>query len=311
LLPDLEKIMKECEIERVDDDNLLIDRINRLPVKYDNDSLVIVYSCLIKRARSLNVISHLIRCINNLKYSASLDVLMEVVLRQGHFAELDRLDENFIHVRIMAIKAVSNLKDTRAVVGLLDCLNNKNENYKIRLNCADALGRIGDKYAVMPLMNVVTDEEEKSSFVRESAATALGMLGDMRAIESLVSILETKKGLIDKFTFLKERAIEALSKFHYSSDRVIKALKNSLLDESPQIRINAIEALMNTEDDRAFDLIKKMLFDKDEEVVNNAVIALYNLRGREILDEILQDEQYNIFCKTQAQYIIDEYEYEE
>jgi hypothetical protein len=55
---------------------------------------------------------------------------------------------------------------------------------------------------------------EKSVYVRESAAAALGMLGDIRAIDPLVSILETKKGFIDKFTFLKEKIIETLSKFN-------------------------------------------------------------------------------------------------
>ena len=49
---------------------------------------------------------------------------------------------------------------------------------------------------------------------------------------------------MDKFSFLKERAIEALNKMGANdSERVYKALKNSLLDESPQVRIEAIEAL--------------------------------------------------------------------
>ena len=62
----------------------------------------------------------------------------------------------------------------------------------------------------------------------------------------MVSILETKQGIMDKFSFLKERAIEALSKMGFNdNERVFKALKNSLSDESTQVRINAIEALMD------------------------------------------------------------------
>ena len=72
-------------------------------------------------------------------------------------------------------------------------MSNKNENYRVRLACADALGRIGDRFVVAPLISVVEDEDEKSIYLRESAATALGLLGDSRAIDPLVSILETKK----------------------------------------------------------------------------------------------------------------------
>ena len=54
---------------------------------------------------------------------------------------------------------------------------------------------------------------------------------------------------------------------------VFNALVKSLRDESAQVRINAIEVLMNSEDDRAIDLIKGMLDDNNQEVVKNAVIA--------------------------------------
>ena len=89
------------------------------------------------------------------------------------------------------------------------------ENYKVKLSCAEALGKIGDKYAVLPLMNIVEDETESSVYVKESAVSALGMIGDEKAVDSLVSILESKKGFLDKFTFLKERALEALNKLNY------------------------------------------------------------------------------------------------
>ncbi len=80
-------------------------------------------------------------------------------------------------------------------------MNNKHEHYKVRLACADALGRIGDKYAVKPLIDLVEDEEEKSVYLKESATFALGLLGDTSAIDPLVAILESKQGFLDKFTF--------------------------------------------------------------------------------------------------------------
>ncbi len=304
----LQKLADECNIFDSSDEDLVINHINNLFEHFSNEDLAIIYGYFIQNVENIKILTHLIKCLDRIRYSASLDTLLDIAILRGKFLDLNSKYENFLNVRIVAIKAIANLKDTKAVVYLLDCMNDKKENYKIRLNCADALGKIGDKYAVAPLMELVGDESEKSVYIRESAATALGMLGDMRAIESLVSILETKKGLMDKFTFLKERAIEALGKFNFSNERVFKALRNSLTDECAQIRINSIEALMNSNDERAIPLIKKMLNDDDEEVVKNATIALYNLLDSDILYEILREDSYSECAKREAQVLVDEYE---
>jgi len=99
-----------------------------------------------------------------------------------------------------------------------------------------------------------------------------------------------------------------LGKFHFNSERVFKALEHALMDESAQIRINAIEALMDSNDERAYHLIKDMLEDKDDEVKKNALIALYNIVGGDILEEVLGEEKYSDFVKTEAQSLMDEYE---
>ena len=163
------------------------------------------------------------------------------------------------------------------------------------------------------MIEVVKDEDEKSVYLRETAASALGMLGDLRAVDPLVSILETQKGIWNKFTFLKERVIEALGKLRLDdNERVFNALKNSLMDESPQIRINAIEAIMDSENPQAVDTIKTCLLeDEDEEVKKNALIALYNLVGREILDEVANGANYPDALKLEAVSMISEYEEDE
>ena len=224
----------------------------------------------------------------------------------------DSLKEDFINVRVMCAKAIANFRDTSAVTPLLYCLNNKDENYKVRFACADALGKIGDKYAVAPLINVVKDEEERSVYLRESAASALGMLGDVRAVDPLVSILETKQGIIDKFTFLKERVIEALGKLRLGeNERVFNALKMTLMDDSAQIRINAIETIMESGHPESFEVIKGCLLDDDDEVKKNALVALYNLEGRRILDEVIKEPAYSDILKVEAVSMLDEYETDE
>lgn len=303
----LEVIAKECNIYDTANVDDAIDKIHALDEKFEHDTLVEIYNYFLEVSKNPEILMCTIRCIDRIRDTANLGKLLDLLLLKG--IEKDK----FIDVRVMCAKVIANLKDTSAVTSLLYCLNNKDENYKVRLACADALGKIGDRYAVAPLIAVVKDEDEKSVYLRESAASALGILGDMRAVEPLVSILETQKGIWDKFTFLKERVIEALGKLRLdNNERVFNALKNSLIDESPQVRINAIEAIMESENPKAVDTIKNCLVeDNDNEVKKNALIALYNLIGREILDEVANSPEYSDFLKMEAVSMISEYEEDE
>lgn len=310
---DLEAIANKCNLfpgKDVSDADDVIRRINALDETYERDNLVKIYNYFLTICKSPDVLMNLIRCEDRFRDKSSLSPLLDILLWRIDNDELDR--EKFVNVRVMCAKAVANLKDTSAVTPLLYCLNNKDENYKVRFACADALGRIGDRYAVAPLIEVMKDEEERSVYLRESAASALGMIGDMRALEPLVSILETKQGIMDKFTFLKERVIEALGKLRCDhNDRVFNALKSSLMDESSQIRINAIEALMDSENPEAYAVIKRCLADSDDEVKKNALIALYNMVGRRILDEVIKEPDYSDILKVEAVSLLEEYEMDE
>lgn len=306
-LLNIEELAKKCFIAQSCDAQIVIAEIEKLKENYNLTQLTQIYNNFLQLESNPLVLTYLVKEINKNRHPDSLPVLIDFLITKK---DLQKSDE-YINVRVLMVKTISNFKDTSAVMPLMYCLNDKNEHYKMRLCCAEALGRIGDKYAVMPLIDVVSDEEEKSVYLRESAAVALGMIGDTRALDPLLNILEAKKGFVDKFTFLKERIIEAIGKFNFNNERVFKALKNSLDDESAQIRINAIEALMNSEDSRAEGLIRKMLNDHHEEVVKNSVIALYNMNGKEILDEILESENFSDLAKFSAQEIYEEYETDE
>ncbi len=305
---DLNLIAERCGLLGEEKADTVIANILKLDESYEPANLVKIYNYFMTICKNPVVLSELVRCQDRIRDKASLPVLVDVLL--GKTLDYEAVDKDaYTNVRVLCAKAIANLKDTTAVHALLYCLNNKNENYKVRFACADALGKIGDRFAVAPLIDVVKDEDEKSVYIRESAASALGMLGDMRAIDPLVSILETKNGLLDKFTFLKERILEALGKLNIGDDdRVFNAVKKSLMDESPQIRINAIEALMESDNPNAFETIKGCLNDSDDEVKRNALIALYNLSDRSILDEVINSPEYSDFLKMEAVSMIDEYE---
>lgn len=305
----LELIAQDCDVINPKDLTTSIQNLLNLDEKYESFNLIKIYNYFLEKCNNPEILMNVIRCSDRFRDKSTLPYLIDIMLMKNFTGEDISLKEKYINVRSMCAKAIANYKDTTAVTPLLYCLNNKGENYKLRLACADALGKIGDKYAVAPLIEVIKDENEKSVYVKESAASALGLIGDLRAVDPLVSILEAHQGILNKFTFLKERVIEALGKLRLdNNERVFKALKNSLLDESPQIRINAIEAIMDSDNPNAFDTIKDCLNDSNEEVKKNALIALYNLKGREILDEIINSETSSDFLKMEAVELINEYE---
>ena len=295
-----DKLVEECEVVNPQNPKDSIAKITALSSEYPSEYLVLIYNHFFETSNSYEILMFLLQKIDKFKDKSSRPLLIDSLLMKGKFIQRINDADAITRIRVNITKVLANTKDSQAVYPLLYCLNSKDENYKVKLSCAEALGKIGDRYAVLPLMNIVEDESESSVYVKESAVSALGMIGDEKAVDSLVSILESKKGFMDKFTFLKERALEALNKLNFRGDRVFNALIKSLRDESPQVRINAIEVLMNSDDDRAIGLIKGMLEDQNREVVQNAVIALYNLLGDDILIDIINSNEYNDKAKTEA-----------
>lgn len=309
---DFADIMQKCGLIELKNISRSIRKIITLEKHYTRDELVLIYNYILSNVKNSEILMHTIRCADKIRDNSTLDALLDILLMKNNFECTQEEKDNFINVRAMSAKAIAHLKDTSAVTPLLYCLNNKEENYKIRLACADALGKLGDRYAVAPLIEVVTDQNERSVYVKESAAFALGLIGDVRAVEPLVKILNSNKGILNRFTFLKERVIEALGKLKFSnSEFVFTALKNSLVDESAQVRICAIEAIMTSEHPEASKIIKPLLQDEDLEVRKNALIALYNIDGRDILDEVISLPIYEESLKEEAQNLIIEYESEE
>ncbi len=305
-LLDFNIIATDCMIASNTDSATVIDLLEKLKTKYSDIELLAIFNYFLKIEYNADVLCWLVRNVDKYRDTTSLEQLTKLLLMKDYTPNASFTKDYYTNVRVLCAKAISNIKSHSSVHDLMYCLNDKNENYKVRLSCADALGRLGDKYAVTSLMDVVSDEEEKSVYIRESAAVALGLIGDMRAVDSLVKIIESQNGIMDKFSYLKEKAIEALCRLNPNNDRTFNALKKSLHDENPQVRINTIEALMDYETEEAISLIKSMLFDKDEEVQRNAVIAMYNITDESILKEILEKKEYSQTCKEEAQNILEE-----
>lgn len=304
-----EQLAKDCLINRTDDGNqsvALIDKLEEEMLRKEDFIATINY--FFEISNDYKVVSYLFKKMSKYKSSTSVAPLVDTLVLKEKYKVKFKDEDVRMCIRVNAAKTLANIKDNSAVNPLLYCLNNKGENYKLRLACAEALGKIGDKYAVLPLSEVLKDESESSVYLKESAAFALGMIGDAKAVDTLVNVLETGRGLMDKFTFLKERAIEALSKINTSSDKVFHALEKSLKDQSVQVRINAIEALSNLDDDRVSKLLYTCLNDKSPEVARNAIIALFNISGEQVLNDILNDNTLPEYTIRLVKEIIEEIE---
>lgn len=293
---ELEQIVEKLVAERDQPSSERIKYLDRLQVTISNE-VPFIFLELLKTECDQNVLIHLCNSLARSKSEEAVMPLIDILLGnreiEGKDDPLKTEKELYLKVRCSAIKALGILKDERAVIPMMYVLNDKDENYRIRLNAAEALGRIGDTYAVNPLINLVADDQESSVYVKESAAKALGMLGDVRAIKPLVSILESKRGIFNKFSFLKERVLEAIGKIGPDSDKeTIRALKDSLLDEAPSVRLSAVEAISSMGDSSLIKILIPVVFDNEEEdVAREAVRAIYNLEGYLELKNLLEDDK--------------------
>lgn len=286
----------------------LLEKIKDLPLP----DAIEMYNYFLTKETSPEVLLYLVKTVSENIDETSIDVLIEMLLWKETFNSEDKSPNDYIEVRSLVARILGSTKNSKVTLPLLYTLNNKKENYKLRLSCADALGQIGNKYAVGSLINVVSDSDEKSVYLRETAAKALGKLRDHKAIEPLVSILESREGFLTKFSFFKERIVEALGNIGTKDERSINALKNALMDRSSYVRLSALEAISKIDDeDEIIPLVKNCLKDDDDEVARSSVIVLYNIIGERILHELLNDDDVSELCKNEAQSILDEYESEE
>ena len=97
---------------------------------------------------------------------------------------------------------VGKMEAKRDVEGLIKVLPYE-EYYVERAHAAHALGEIGDRRAVEPLIAAL---EDRMSFVRRAAAEALGEIGDSRVVEPLIAARK------DSDWDVRSQATEALAK---------------------------------------------------------------------------------------------------
>ncbi len=144
-----------------------------------------------------------------------------------------------------------------------------------RAKAAEALGKMGNKRAVEPLIQALQDKE---SYVRLRAVLALGAMKDKTAIEPIIQALQE-----DEDINVQGGAAWVLGEIGDANvtEHLIKALKN----KSSQVRLFAVMALGMVGDHRAVNPLLKSMKDKDNNVRQAAWEALQWVVDRIDIDE--------------------------
>ena len=135
-------------------------------------------------------------------------------------------------IRMGAVKKLGAFREKKAVPYLSDLLAQDN-NLWVRVECAIALGNIGDVLGVDPLLAAL---ESNNPPVRREAATALGKIGDPGSVENLMIRLRK-----DNNRLVRIRIIEALGLF--GDKRVKDTISAYLTDSDIWVRRVSYQAL--------------------------------------------------------------------
>jgi HEAT repeat protein len=163
------------------------------------------------------------------------------------------------YVREAAAQALGELGDKRAVKPLLSVLKKYSDAGRTGRAAATALGRLGDRRAVESLIDVLND-----SVLSESAAQALGMLGEPRAVDPLVDLL---RGQYNNYP-----AEDALVQF--GPAYAVVPLIRTLDEASADVRVRIARVLGELHDERAVTALADLLRDSEDEVRSAAAKAL-------------------------------------
>jgi HEAT repeat protein len=180
-------------------------------------------------------------------------------------------------------KAVEGISPS--TIEQLIALLKQKDTFYVRSSSAWALGWLGDKRAVEPLVAVIGDPRAAGA---QQAAVALGRLGDERAIEPLIRELKRLapskgseriplfkyKGDADPLRPLVAKTLDALVKI---GPPAVEPLIGVLKDENAHVRSFAAEGLGELGDKRSVQPLVALLKDEDEEVRRSATKALSKL----------------------------------
>jgi HEAT repeat protein len=237
-----------------------------------------------------------VKCLKEMGTQAAQDLLREA--QKGQERE-----------KILSLVVLGELKSKDVVDGIISILEDKDESLNVRYEAAEALGKIGDRRAVLPLIKALNEDE----WLQFPALLALGSLGDVAAVGPLINLLSSEmlvQPIIESLgKIADERALETVACFLKDADDVKKtalmataaiarkSLRRSTTPFSRRIFLERLRPYLN--DSAALSFLAQCLRDEDILIKKDAVFLLSltgTLEGFSILTkDLLDDELEEVF----------------
>jgi cyclophilin family peptidyl-prolyl cis-trans isomerase/HEAT repeat protein len=181
------------------------------------------------------------------------------------------------NTRFFAIKGLGVLRDRSATTLLLPLVGQADQ--RAALEAVRALGRIGDRAAVEPLIDVVISEAA-SPTLRVEAIASLGAIGGEGVTDLLIDLFSNRSAA------LRAAAIQALAALDPFS--FVAVLSGFELDRDWTVRVALARALGTQTPEAGLPRLRLMLTEQDQRVIPAVLDALEKLRAPEIMDVALK-----------------------
>ncbi|WP_119071417.1 HEAT repeat domain-containing protein [Aggregatilinea lenta] len=201
---------------------------------------------------------------------------------RGATKDVERIQRNMKRasdIRESAAQALGKLSNPDAVMPLIDALDDNDRVYQV---AADALAQLKDSRAIAPLVRQITKG-------RDSAIKITKEIDSELAVEPLIRALQ------DENEPARRQAAKALRQL--GDARAVEPLIQALQDKNGDVRLAAAGALMQLGDARAVDPLIQTLEDNDSNVRQQAASALGQLGDSRAVDPLIQtlrDEDWRV-----------------
>jgi len=172
-------------------------------------------------------------------------------------------------------QALGEIGDKEAVDPLIARLSDPASSSELCEKAAEALGRLGDARAEPVLLSTL---QSKETSVRQAAVSALGALGQATSAAAVVAMLR------DSDWTVRDRAVNAAAQIGAATVEPLLALHN---DPDPAVRTMVARALGKVADPRTVDPLLPMLEDSDTNVREAAATALGLLKDRRATEPLM------------------------
>ncbi len=249
-----------------------------------------------------------LRRLSALLHDADPDVRLDVVVILGRLGQLEAvapLIESLLsdpegEVRIEAVRALAKLGATQAVEPLIRCLREDGlpeldlsvddmefgDSLEVQSQALNALGRIGDRRATMPVVDILSDPDYED--LQENGFEVLSQLDDARARTFLLEQLA--RGVKP---LARRRAAQALAaparreSCSGEAGELTHALISALRDADPAVRMSAGWALAGVDHPTITAPLTALLNDVDEQVRVEAATILLRARSPGVVEQLL------------------------